>query len=164
MTRTARDSSCVWRTTPDLLVALSTRFGQPLDAYVNGSQVWLREDGPQEMTLEWRLHPVGGYEKPPEMSTVEVFPTIVFALENGDPPPVPPRELWDGLECFAAYGDEIEPAVLASSAKSSLGIAPDAVGLVDHKRIGDAWEKSGRSLSIIDSLFAELAPLSPPGP
>ncbi len=45
-------STCVWRTTPHLIVALDERFGEPVDAYVNGSQVWFRDDGPEGITLD----------------------------------------------------------------------------------------------------------------
>jgi hypothetical protein len=64
--------------------------------------------------------------------------------------------LWEGLECFPAYGDEMEPAVLAAAAAAALGVAPDAAGLVDHTRIGEAWERSARQASITDLLFVEL--------
>ena len=47
------------------------------------------------------------------------------------------RSLWDGLECFAAYGDDLEPAPLAQAATAAIERPPDAVGLVDHERIGD---------------------------
>ena len=43
----------VWRCTPALVVALADRLGDPVDSYVNGSQVWLRDDGPGGITLEW---------------------------------------------------------------------------------------------------------------
>jgi hypothetical protein len=43
--------TCVWRATPSLVVALDDRFGEPVDAYVNGSQTWLRDDGPGGATL-----------------------------------------------------------------------------------------------------------------
>ena len=52
--------------------------------------------------------------------------------------------LWDGLECFAAYGDDLEPAPLAQAATDALGRAPDAAGLVDHDAIGTAWEQRPR--------------------
>ncbi len=65
-------------------------------------------------------------------------------------------QLWDGLECFAAFGDEIEPAVLASIASEVLGITPDASGLVDHERIADRWANSGRATSIVGDLLTEL--------
>ena len=57
-------AAAVWQARPEVIVALDDRFGEPVDAYVNGSQVWLREDGPGGMVLEWRLHPVAGYRRP----------------------------------------------------------------------------------------------------
>jgi hypothetical protein len=149
--------TCVWRARPDLVVALDERFGEPVDAYVNGSQVWLRDDGPGGVTLEWRLHPVPGYERPPTLTTYDVFPSVALALATGDEPPVPVEALWDGLEAFAAYGDELEPATLAAAATEALGIAPDAAGLADHERVGDDWERSGGRTSIVGALLDQLA-------
>ena len=71
--------TCVWKVTPQLLIALDDRFGEPVDAYVNGSQVWLRDDGPGEATLEWRLHPVAGYARPKDVDVYEVFATTAGA-------------------------------------------------------------------------------------
>src|SRR4051794_1803243 len=65
----SRIATCVWRTTPALIVALDERFGEPTDAYVNGSQTWLRDDGPTGTTLEWRFHPRGGGVRPPGLDT-----------------------------------------------------------------------------------------------
>ena len=149
-------ATCVWRTTPELVVALDERFGEPMDAYVNGSQVWLREDGPGAIVIEWRLHPVAGYRRPPTVTTYDVFPTVALAVARGDEPPAPPEALWDGLEAFAAYGDEIEPATLAAAATEALGIAPDASGLADHGRIGEEWERTGGRVSIIHALLDQL--------
>ena len=149
-------ATCVWRTTPELVVALDERFGEPVDAYVNGSQVWLREDGPGGLVIEWRLHPVAGYRRPPTVTTYDVFPTVALAVARGDDPPAPPEALWDGLEAFAAYGDEIEPATLAAAATDALGIAPDASGLADHGRIGEEWERAGGRVSIIHALLDQL--------
>lgn len=149
-------ATCVWRTTPELVVALDERFGEPVDAYVNGSQVWLREDGPGGVVIEWRLHPVAGYRRPPTVTTYDVFPTVALAVARGDDPPAPPEALWDGLEAFAAYGDEIEPATLAAAATDALGIAPDASGLADHGRIGEEWERAGGRVSIIHALLDQL--------
>jgi hypothetical protein len=58
---------------------------------------------------------------------------------------------------FAAYDDEIEPAPLASAAEAALGIEPDRSGLVDHDAIGDEWERSRGSMSIVDALLAQLS-------
>jgi hypothetical protein len=148
--------SCVWRATPELIVALAERFGVPHDAYVNGSQVWMRGDGPDGVTVQWRLHPVAGYQRP-AVDTYEVFEVVADALAAGTHSPAPLAQLWDGLEAFAAYGDEIEPATLAAACTASLGIAPDAAGLVDHDRIGDRWEHTGGKISIVAALFNELA-------
>jgi hypothetical protein len=150
--------TCVWRTTPELVQALDDRFGEPVDAYVNGSQVWLRDDGPGGMAIEWRLHPVPGFSRPAGMGTYEVFPAIALALATGAEVPARPEQLWDGLEAFAAYGDEVEPAPLAAAVTEALGVAPDASGLADHRRIGDEWEASGGRSSIVAALLEQLAP------
>lgn len=154
----------VWRVSSELVRALDDRLGAPLDGYVNGTQSWLSDDGPGEKTLEWRLHPVGGYTAPRDASPYEVFDEVVGALVAGAPADAVPiggerralTSLWEGLECFPAYGDEMEPAVLAAAAAAALGVAPDAAGLVDHTRIGEAWERSARQASITDLLFEEL--------
>lgn len=148
--------TCVWRISADLIRALDERFGDPVDAYVNGSQVWLRDDGPGGLTIEWRLHPVAGFTRPEGVSTAELFPVVAVALATGAAPPAPPETLWDGLEAFSAYGDEIEPAILADAATSALGIPPEASGLADHQRVGDAWEQTGRRISIVEELLAQL--------
>lgn len=150
--------TCVWRISPLLVVALDDRFGEPVDAYVNGSQVWFRDDGPNALTIEWRLHPVAGYRPPPGVGTYEVFAAVALAVATGGTPPAPPEGLWDGLEAFAAYGDEIEPAVLKSVATEALGIPPEAAGLVDHGRIGDEWERTGGKVSIVEALLDQLTP------
>jgi hypothetical protein len=151
--------TALWRARPDVIVALDDRFGEPVDAYVNGSQVWLREDGPGGITLEWRLHPVAGYERPPGVGTYEVFSAAALALATGAEPPAPLERLWDGLEVFPAYGDDVEPQPLAAAASESLGIDPDAFGLVDHEPIADHWELTRGGVSIVDALFRQLGSL-----
>ncbi|MBV8160210.1 MAG: hypothetical protein JO265_04740 [Acidimicrobiia bacterium] len=148
--------TCVWRISPELVVALQDRFGDPIDAYVNGSQVWLRDDGPGGVTVEWRLHPVAGYERPDGLDTYDVFTATSYSLSENAAPPVPLARLWDGLEAFAAYGEELEPATLGNAAAEALGIPPDACGVVDHQRIGDEWERSGGQTSVVDALLAQL--------
>lgn len=154
--------TALWRARPEVVIALDDRFGEPVDAYVNGSQVWLREDGPGGMTLEWRLHPVGGYRRPEGVGTYEVFPATALALATGATPPAPLTQLWEGLEVFPAYGDETEPHPLAAAAAGVLGITPDASGLADHEAIAEAWERSGRAISIVGELFAQLTSGSSP--
>ena len=151
-----RVAVAVWRITPELVLQLDERFGEPLDAYVNGSQVWLRDDGPGGIPLEWRLHPVGGYRRPDGVGTDEVFSQTALALAEYVLEPAALSDLWDGLEVFAAYGDEIEPQPLAAAAVNTLGIEPDAVGLVDHDTIGDEWERTRGAISVIAKLLDQL--------
>jgi len=154
---TALVPTCVWRISPALVTLLDDTFGAPLDTYVNGSQVWLRGDGPGDLVFEWRLHPVAGYVRPKGVATEEVFEVAAAALATGEAGPAPLERLWEGLEAFPAYGDEVEPAVLAAACTAALGLAPDAAGLVDHDRIADEWERTGGAVSIIAALLAELA-------
>jgi len=149
--------TCVWKASSELLLALDERFGEPVDTYVNGSQVWLRDDGPAGEALEWRLHPVAGYRRPAGMATEEVFDVVTAALAIGGPLPVALDLLWEGLEAFAAYDDEVEPATLASACTASLGAPPDAAGLADHDLIADQWEQSGGTTSIVSALLAQLS-------
>ena len=155
--------TCVWLARPEVVVALDERFGEPVDSYVNGSQVWLREDGPGGLTLEWRLHPVAGFQRPPGVDTYELFSAVGLALATGARSPAPLERLWDGLEAFPAYGDETEPAVLAAAATEALGLQPDAVGLVDHEAIADEWERLRGAVSITEALLAQCR-TTPPGP
>jgi hypothetical protein len=148
--------TCVWRASPELLLAIDDRFGEPVDTYVNGSQVWLRDDGPGGVALEWRLHPVAGYRRPAGLATEEVLDVVTRALAAGDDLPVPLDQLWDGLEAFAAYDDEVEPATLAAACTQALGRAPDAAGLVDHDVIADQWEQSGGGTSVVAALLEQL--------
>jgi hypothetical protein len=157
-----RVATAVWRATAELVVRLDERFGEPLDAYVNGSQVWLRDDGPGGMPLEWRLHPVAGYRRPAHVGTYEVFSETALALAEGRTPPAPLGDLWEGLEVFAAYGDDIEPQPLVHAAVSALGLEPDGAGLVDHEVIGDEWERTAGAVSIIEALIVQLRSGSSP--
>lgn len=163
-------STNVWRVTPELVLALQHRLRPPVDSYLNGSQTWLVDhppaagEGGEAITLEWRLHPVARYLVPESLSHYDLWEQVVSQLSAG----VPPTSLelgteiraldgiWDGLECFAAYGDEIEPSILAGWATEMLGIAPEAFGLVDHQAIGDQWSNDNGAVSIIELLFLQL--------
>jgi len=144
--------------------ALEERLGTPVDSYVNGTQAWLTEDGPHGITLEWRLHPVAAYRAPAALSHYELWDEVVAQLTGGRDPgalalgegePRPLASLWDGLEAFAPY-DDLEPANLAQAAGDALDRPPDASGMVDHERIGDAWEKSNGEVSLVALLLDEL--------
>jgi len=160
-----RTATTVWRISPELVAALDEHLGPPVDSYVNGTQTWLTDDGPASATLEWRLHPVASYQAPAGLSHYDLWECVVDALAAGaDPSSLPLGDerrpltsLWDGLECFAAHDATPEPATLAAAVTAALGRPPDAVGLVDHGRVGDEWERSKRSVSIVALLLEELA-------
>ena len=98
------------------------------------------------------------------MSPYDLWETVVAAaLAAGDPHALrlgeevrPLTALWDGLECYAAHGDEPEPQQLATTATAQLGRPPDRFGLVDHDAIGDAWERANGGVSIVALLLAQL--------
>jgi hypothetical protein len=159
-----RVATAVWTISAELVLLLDEHLGPPVDSYLNGSQTWLTEDGPAGVTLEWRLHPVSGYRAPRGASHYDVWETVVSELSGGTDPHAlvigketrPLTSLWDGLECYAAFGDDVEPAGLATAAAAILGRAPDAVGLVDHEAIGDAWEAAKGEVSIVATLLDQL--------
>ena len=147
--------------TPELVNTLDAQLGTPVDSYVNGSQTWFSGE---EQTLEWRLHPVAAFALPEGLSHYDLWERVVDALASGGNAGAlvlgaetrPLTSLWDGLECFPAYGDDLEPATLAGRATEILGTAPGLCGLVDHERVGDAWESSHGEVSIIQLLTDQL--------
>lgn len=164
-------ATTVWRIRPKLVLAAGARLGPPVDSYLNGSQTWLTEisgtarvPGGGGTELEWRLHPVAGYRLPTGLSHYDLWETVVDQLSLGADPArlalgaeIRPLEgLWDGLECFVARGGDLEPATLSAAARAELGLPPDAAGLVDHDRIGDAWERTRGAVSIVGLLFEQL--------
>ena len=162
----SRVATAVWTIEPDLVLALDEHLGSPVDSYVNGSQTWLVEsEDDDDLTLEFRLHPVAGYRTPAGASHYDVWEAVVAQLSQGVDPHAlrigdevrPLAGLWDGLECYAAYGEDLEPAQLVRLAVAALGREPDRSGLVDHERIGDAWERANGQVSIVALLLAELS-------
>jgi len=159
-----RTATCIWRADAALVLALDEHLGPPVDSYLNGSQTWITDDGPGGESLEWRLHPVAGYRLPRDLSHYDLWEQVVGALSAGADPDAMTlgserrtlHSVWDGLECYAAYGDDLEPAPLAQAATAVIERPPDAVGLVDHERIGTAWEDARGTTSIVEMVFAEL--------
>ena len=151
-------SACVWPVTDQLVEALLERFGEPVDGYVNGSQVWLRDEpiGHATLAIEYRLHPIARFKQPAGQDHHTLF------VDTLDRPA--PRELailWDGLEAFSAYGDEIEPQQLSAVTDSALGITPELAGLVNHQQIGDEWQNTNGAVSITQLLRAQLTASAP---
>jgi hypothetical protein len=163
----ARTATTLWTISAELVHALDEHLGAPVDSYVNGSQTWLTgDDDGASVALEFRLHPVAGYQMPAGCSHYDVWETVVSQLSIGTPADAIPigdevralTTLWDGLECFAAYGDDIEPARLAALASDLVGRPPEYAGLVDHESIGEAWERASGNVSIVGLLRDQLAP------
>jgi hypothetical protein len=146
-------STAVWRIRPELVLGLAEELGEPVDRYVNGSQTWFTETT-GGVALEWRLHPVAGYVTPKDLTHNEIWDVVVDSLIGH--PRLLPDAVWDGLECFAAYSDDIEPGELKAAATQALGVAPDAAGLVDHESIGDEWERTKGAVSIVALLLTQL--------
>lgn len=157
-------ATCVWIVSAELVKTLDERLGPPVDSYVNGAQTWITADGPGGIGIEWRLHPVAGFRSPAGLSHYDLWEATLdrlaggateTALELGDETR-PLTSIWDGLECYAAYGDDVEPAPLCAAATERLGMPPNHSGLVDHDQIGDAWEQSGGGVSTIALVVAQL--------
>jgi hypothetical protein len=155
-------ATAVWWMTPELVTALDRELGTPVDSYVNGSQTWFTGD---EETLEWRLHPVGAFALPAGLTHYDLWERVVDEIGSGRSADVlelgsETRSLatvWDGLECFPAYGDDLEPATLSRRATDALGVAPELCGLVDHDSVGDAWEAANGTVSIVSLLTTQLS-------
>lgn len=155
-------ATALWPISPELVATLDERLGAPVDSYVNGSQTWFT--GEDEI-LEWRLHPVAAYEAPKGLSHYDLWEQVVDELQAGNPADAltlagtarPLTSLWEGLECFPAYGDDLEPATLSHRATEALGVAPELCGLVDHDAVGDAWERANGTVSVVSLLTAQLS-------
>ena len=153
-------AAAIWRISDDLVLAMGEHLGPPVDSYVNGAQTWFTG----EPVLEWRLHPVAAYHAPNGVSPYDLWEMVVDAIAAGADPSALPfdagsmalTELWDGLECFPAYGDELEPAAVVQRARETLGRDPDVSGLVDHDAVGDEWERTNGAVSVLDLLSRQL--------
>ena len=152
-------ATSVWLATPELIVALDGRFGEPVtDAYVNGSQVWL---GGRPRRADPRMAPaprIAGYQRPASVGTYDVFSRTALRIRDGGDAPAPLRSLWQGLEAFSAYGEDRRAGAAVRRGRAvSSGSRRDASGLVDHEAIGDEWETQRRpATSIIAALIAQL--------
>ncbi len=142
-------ATCVWEATPDLLVAVHDHLGPPVDAYDNGSQSWLRDDGPGGMPVEWRLHPRPDLARPGQVSGYQLFPAVAGALARGETPAVDPDAVWSGLEAVPAFDDPVAPDALADHLGTILGWHPDAWGPLDRAAMAREWERSLGHLDVV---------------
>ena len=156
-----RTATVIWRISRELVLAMDEHLGPPVDSYVNGSQTWFTG----EPILEWRLHPVAGFETPQGVSPYDLWEMVVDAIAGGADPgalPLPSgamalTDLWDGLECFPAYGDELEPVAVVQRVRDTINRDPDLSGMVDHDIVGDEWEHSNGTVSVLHLLTRQLS-------
>ncbi|MFM7225053.1 MAG: hypothetical protein ACKO1Y_06410 [Actinomycetota bacterium] len=159
-----RIAAALWTISPALIAAIDEGLGPPVDAYVNGAQTWF-VDTADEVTLEFRLHPAARYTLPAGCSHHEILETVTDLLGAGSDPHAlrlgsdvrPLSACWDGLECYAAYDDALEPADLVTRARAVLGREPDRSGMVDHDAVADAWEQARGDASIVALLLEQLS-------
>ncbi|HMJ77129.1 MAG TPA: hypothetical protein VK507_14220 [Iamia sp.] len=149
-------ATCVWRLRPALLTALYQRFGAPADTYGNGSQTWLRSDGPDGTPVEWRLHPRADFDRPTDVTADQLFTLVAGAVARGEEPRLDPARVWTGLEAAWAFDEDLDADQLAASARAALGLDADASGAVDRDAIGIEWERSGGRLDVVAHLLDAL--------
>ena len=137
-----------------LVLALDEHLGPPVDSYLNGSQTWITDDGPGGESLEWRLHPVAGYRLPRDLSHYDLWEQVVGGAVGGRrsrrAAPSGSERAHARARCGTGSSASRRTATTSSRLRSrrrrptALGRPPDAVGLVDHERIGTAWEQAER--------------------
>lgn len=164
-------ATCAYRVDAALLELLDRHLGPPLDSYVRGWQVWLEPNGPAGETLEWRLHPPAGFRMPRGENPHDLFGVVLQGLANVDHPDTDTfavgterrslPQIWEALEVFPTFGDEIPPDQLARAAATALGgRMPDVAGHVDHGRMGDEWKGRRGDYSVASILLETLSPPS----
>jgi hypothetical protein len=115
--------TAIWKCSPELIAALDSRLGEPVDTYVNGSQVWIRDDGPSGATIEWRLHPVASYTRPKGFTTYNVFSRIALqcsrAAELSES-----TEPAESNETNAVHGEEAQASTEDTAVPTGETVAP----------------------------------------
>lgn len=165
--------TCVWRVAPALIERLETWLGPPLDSYVRGWQVWLEPNGPDQVTLEWRLHPPAGFAMPRGVDPHDLFDVVSQGLAEAVDPAGdalslgeearPLHGVWEVLEAFPAFDDGVDLHALIRCVTEALGgWPPDVAGHADHARLGDLWKGAKGDFSVGQALLAQLEAVEPP--
>lgn len=160
--------TCAYPVDAALVEALDVRLGPPLDSYVRGWQVWLEDHGPDGATFEWRLHPPAGFAMPRGVDPHDLFGEVLAALADVDDPATdeltlgaerrPLHRIWEVLEVFPAFRDDLDPAVVAGVATRQLDRPPAVAGRADHARLGDLFKGRRGDFSVGAALLAALDP------
>jgi hypothetical protein len=156
------DPTCVFRVDSGLIEALERAFGPPVDSYLSGWQVWLEGAG-EDIELEYRLHPPGGFRVPEGLHPEELWDRVTGQLAEGrERLRLGDRELsledvWALLEVYPAFGDPLTPEELRVLSETVLGRPALAAGYVDHRRLGKHWERGRGHFDLPAALLEELA-------
>jgi hypothetical protein len=161
------DPTCVFEVDRDLVLALESAYGPPIDSYLNGWQVWLEpselEDAEGEpIVLEHRLHPPTGFRQPAGLSHHDLWDEVVTQLADGrDVLRLGEEErrladVWRLLEVYPAHGDPVVPEELRAAAEGAIRRPAFAAGQVDHAGLGARWKRSKGAFDLPGALLDEL--------
>lgn len=150
----------------DLLLALESAFGPPIDSYLRGWQVWLEPvdapDAPDGLELEYRLHPPGGFAQPVGLDHHFLWDEVVAQVAEGATTLTLGAEqrglaqVWALLEVFPAFDEDVTAADVRRWAEQTLGRPALAHGDVDHDRLGANFTREGPAFDLPSALRAEL--------
>jgi hypothetical protein len=162
----ATDPVAIFDVDLDLVRALESAFGPPIDSYLMGWQVWLVEveqAGREEaVELEYRLHPPAGFAQPARLSHHDLWDEVMVQVADDRHPFELGEEtrelssLWTLLEVFPAFGEEVTPDEVRAWSEAALGRPATAWGEVDHERLGGAWKRRGHALDLPKALREAL--------
>jgi hypothetical protein len=167
----AQDPVAIFEVDVALLQALESAFGPPIDSYLMGWQVWLvavdADDAPEDLELEYRLHPPAGFAQPDSgpdraWSHHDLWDEVMIQVADGIHPfslGAEQRELgslWTLLEAFPAFGEDVTPEQVRGWAEQALQRDALAAGTVDHERLGGGWKRRGHEVDLPAALRSQL--------
>lgn len=122
--------------------------------------------------LEYRLHPPPGFTQPDGLSHHDLWDETVGqladAVARADEAAVDGlvlelgterrdvASLWELLEVFPAFGEEVTPDQVRQWAEAALDRPALAAGYVEHDRLGGAFKRHGPSFDLPGALRAAL--------
>ena len=151
--------------TPTLVLALDARLGPPVDSYLNGAQTWITDDGPGEIGLEWRLHPVAGYRLPRGLSHYDLWEQVVARAVGGRRPGRADARVRDRARCGRSgtvWSASRRTATTWSRRRSrrrrpTRSVArPTPPGSSTTRRSAPRGNTPSGTTSIVEMVFAEL--------
>ena len=164
--RAMRVATTVWRMSPELDRARSTRASaRRSTATSTARRPGSPTPAPAPPPLEWRLHPVAGYRPPKGVGPYDAVGRGHRTARRGRRRRRRCRSATNAARSHRCGTDSsASPSTSSTSSRrrsprantEMLGRAPDAVGLVDHERIGSVWERARGGVSIVALLLEEL--------